>query len=132
MYLVLLVFYPDADLHREQKALVSVLMGIGAIVGWFSLGKRMSNPVERAGGIELGIRAAITCAVWSLLSLGLLRMLYKIQGADYRDPTNAILDIFRAAFFNAQYLMNWQVAGIGLFLGICAGVLTQNASKLWK
>ena len=132
MVLVLIAIYPNDGLEGDLPLLLGIFMGVGTLIGWMSLGKRLSDPRNRSSGFALGLRAAAACIFWILIMVGLLTMLDRIRDFDYREPTEAILDIFNTAMLYAVYLANWKVAAAAAGLGIFSGLLTQSAARLWK
>lgn len=132
MALVLIAYYPDEPFARNPMRLIQPFAVIGALVGWFSLGKRAEY--EEGWGIALGIRAAITTTVAVLTVLSIWAVILrivddKLQGA---RPMQAVLEAFGKAGEFGAYLLNVEVIGIGLFMGICAGVLTRNTARTWS
>lgn len=132
MVLVLIAVYPNDGLEGDLPLLLGIFMGIGLVIGWLSLGARLSDPRNETSGFALGLRAAAACVFWILVMVGFLTMLDRIRDFSYREPTEAVLDIFNTAMIYTVYLMNWKVAGTAAVLGAMAGILTKRAAVLWR
>lgn len=132
MVFVLISFYPDERWDREQTDLVRLFFAVGALVGWYSLGKRVA--VEEGSGIYLGLRAAITVTVWLLFLLSVNFVISRIIDNKLRgaDPMQAIFEMFEKAAEYAYFLLDLRLIAIIAFAGITVGVLTKNTQKRWK
>ncbi len=130
MYPILLIQYPEERFDLNQEILLGLFAGVGLMVGWFSLGKRISYKL--GSGIPLGMRAAVTCAVWIAGLVGLLQVLDRMGRHSYQEPMQAVLDLVGTAWSYFGFLLDWKVAGAALFLGITAGMLTENANRRWR
>ncbi|MEM8869833.1 MAG: TrgA family protein [Pseudomonadota bacterium] len=132
MALVLIAYYPDEPFARNPMKIIQPFAVIGALVGWFSLGVRAKH--DEGWGISLGIRAAITTTFAILTFLSIWAVILRIVDDKLRGarPMQAVLEAFGKAGEFGTYLLNPEIIGIGLFLGICVGVLTRNTARTWS
>lgn len=132
MALVFIAYYPEEPWARNPTRLLQTFGVIGALVGWYSLGRRVA--LEETTGIGLGIRAALTTAFWILAFVSIWKVIQQIIDEKFQGarPMEAVLDIFRWAGEYVVFALNIQIVGIALFLGICVGVLTRNAHHKWR
>ncbi len=132
MVIVLAIYYPDAKLDRYMPNIFFVFGGLGALVGWYSLGRRVE--FEEGIGIGLGIRAALTTMAWIILALGIAFIMMEIVDERYRgrEPMAAIRGLIAQCMLLAGYLFHAKVFGIAIGMGIVAGLLTRNAHRMWR
>ena len=132
MVIVLAMYYPDAKLDRHMPNIFFVFGGLGALVGWYSLGRRVE--FEEGIGIGLGIRAALTTMAWIILALGISFVIMEILDNKFRglEPMAAIRALVEQCMVFAGYLFHAKVFGIALGMGIVAGLLTRNAHRKWR
>ena len=76
MAVVLIAYYPDEPFARNPMRLIQPFAVIGALVGWFSQGKRAEY--ADGWGIALGLRAAITTTVAVLTVLSIWAVILRI------------------------------------------------------
>lgn len=132
MVIVLAMYYPDARLERHMPRIFIVFGGLGALVGWYSLGKRVE--VEEGIGVGLGIRAAMTTMAWIILALGIAFVVSEILDNKFRglEPLAAIRALVEQCMILVGYLFHWNVFGIAIGMGIVAGLVTRNAHEKWR
>lgn len=132
MVIVLAMYYPDAKLDRYMPNIFFVFGGLGALVGWYSLGKRVE--AEQGIGIGLGIRAALTTMAWIILALGISFVIMEILDNKFRglDPMDAIGALVKQWVILSAYLFHAKVFGIAIGMGIISGLLTRNAYEKWR
>jgi len=132
MVIVLAMYYPDAKLDRYMPRIFIVFGGLGALVGWYSLGRRVE--FEEGIGIALGIRAALTTMAWVILALGISYVIMEILDDKFRglEPMAAIRALVEQCMFFAAYLFHTKVFGIAIGMGIIAGLLTRGAHRKWR
>jgi hypothetical protein len=130
MYFVFNAQYPDLRLDLLRNLLMGMLGAVGFLVGWFSLGRRVTGKL--GSGFVLGMRAAVTITVWALFLCALYYVLDRIAIHAYREPMEAILALFDKMTEYALYLLNWRIAGLALLIGVTCGTLSENAARRWN
>ncbi|MEM8789584.1 MAG: TrgA family protein [Pseudomonadota bacterium] len=132
MVFVLIAYYPEEPWERSQTRLVQTFAVVGALVGWFSLGKRAGQ--ESGVGISLGIRAALTTTAWLLFVLSVNHVINRIIDSQLAGarPMQAIWEVVEKAVEYFGFLLHGQIIAIGLGLGIIAGIITARAQKAWR
>lgn len=132
MALVFVGYYPEEPWARNPTRLLQTFGVIGALVGWYSLGKRVA--AEESTGIGLGIRATLTTAFWVLTVVSIWKVITRIIDDKLRgaEPMAAVLEVFQRAAEYFAFAVNWQIIAIAMFGGICVGVLTRNVHHTWR
>lgn len=132
MVYLLIHFYPDENFQRDRGNLQLVFGGVGALVGWYSLGKRIAT--DGGTGIFLGLRAAVTVIVWLLFILAINHVIGQIVRDRFAgaEPMEAIWLMMQKAAEYSLYLLNLKFIGIIAFAGITVGVLTRNTHHKWN
>lgn len=131
MVFVLIYFYPDERFDKDLSGLMWVFGICGAIVGWKSMGRRIM--VEGGTGIFLGLRAAATTTIFIVVILGINYMRIEIGKGNLigGGAMDGVFVAMNKSIEYLQFLLHPKVAGIGLFLGVCSGVMTRNAYHRW-
>ena len=130
MYFVMLVQYPESRLEYNQKELISLLAGVGFLVGWRNLGVQAMH--EEVSSIALGLRAAVTCAVWMVIILSIRHIVSRMIVHGYSEPMDAIQDMFRTGLELVMLMGNVYVIGFACVAGMIASTLSVSASKMWS
>jgi len=132
MVLLLIAYYPDERFDREQSDLLKVFFAVGALVGWFSLGKRAAS--EEGTGIFLGLRAGITVAVSLLFILAIYHVVGDILDSRLAGarPMEAIWAVFEKAFEYSIFMLHAKFLGIAAFVSVTIGVLVKNTHRRWR
>ncbi len=130
MYFLVNSQYPDLRLELEREPLMGMLAVVGFLVGWLSLGKRVTTKL--GNGIFLGIRAAVTIAVWSVFLCALYYIVDQMLDHGFYEPLDAILAMFGKMTDYARYLLNWRIIALALFAGMTIGMLTENTARRWR
>lgn len=124
--------YPDEPWDSKLNSMIWVFGICGALVGWFSLGKRVETDTGR--GFVLGFRAAITVTVVLLFVLSINHMWGEIMAERLKGarPMEAIFVMFNKGAELAGFILNPRILGFGLFGYICTGVIARNTYFRWN
>lgn len=106
------------------------MAGLGAALGWFSLGPVMGRGYRES--IAYGLRTSVLIGVLAMFGVAVLLMLRKSTNQMYRgDPMAAVLDVPDLMYQYGQYMLNQDVLmalGAG---GILGGMLAELAARRW-
>ena len=132
MVFFLIQFYPDERFDREQSPLLRTFFAVGALVGWFSLGKRAAT--DEGTGVFLGLRAGITVTVALVFLLSIHHVIQRILDNKLAGarPMEAIWAVFSQAFEYGVFLLHPKFLGIGAFVAVTIGVLVKNTHRRWR
>lgn len=122
-------FIPDGrppGLLREISAL------IGVICGWSVLGRFLERPRTRVEAMGTGIRTSATMAFFTLLLFSIGDVLNKAIDGRYKDPKEALLDVFARAIVLGTPIVTSTVLAVLLLGGLLAGAIAQMAGARWK
>lgn len=125
--------YPEEPWDTKLNAMIWTFGICGALVGWFSLGKRAEQ--ESAGsGIVLGFRAAITVSVLIIFVLSTNFMFAEILAERLRGarPMEAIFVMFDQAGVYTSFIINPVILGVGLVVYVIVGVLARKTYFTWN
>ncbi len=129
---VLIAFYPEERFERDQIGLHIVFGGVGALVGWLSLGKRIKS--DGGTGIFLGLRAALVVIIWIIFVLSVNFVIQEIIKDKFTgaEPMAAIFQMFAKGAEYFTFLLNGRLVAMIAFAGVTVGVLTRNTHHKWR
>ncbi len=107
--------------------LAPVAAAIGAVIGWFVMGRLVGEGYRAALGS--GLRTSVTLVVWCLLVFDTALMLRKAVRMRYDGPMEAVTDIFRLSLDSAQLLLLPGVLATLLLGGLAGGVAAEAARR---
>ncbi len=128
-FVVKIVTEIHPDLARDVNALAATAAGVGFLVGWRGLGRKVG--VEDTKASRLGLRAGVSVFLWTLFFYAFWFMIQGIIDWNYRQPMTAVLQIPRMMINYAKFAMNWQTITAIVILSMIGGVITHNAWKKW-
>lgn len=115
-----------AGLLREIAAM------IGLICGWLIMGSFLNKPRGRIEAMGTGMRTALTLTVFTLLGYAIWDMLMRAIDGRYKEPMQAVLDIFARAIALGRPILSPEVLGTLLLGGLAGGAVSHWAASRWK
>ena len=106
-----------------------VNMVLGALVGWFIIGRRAGLGYVNA--ISNGLTGALVLAFWALFAQAGNEMLRLALLRRYDGPLEAITAVFQTMIDFSVHLLDVQVLATLLIGGIVVAALTESASRRW-
>jgi len=125
-------YYPEEEFWRDWPEMFYLFGAVGFLVGWKSTGRRVAE--EGGTGIGLGLRAAITVALWVIFLLSVNNLWSQISKAKLKgeDPKQAVYTMAEAALEYSTYMANPKLILIAAFMGVTVGVLVRNTHHRWR
>lgn len=117
---------------RPAGLLPEVSAIVGFLSGWFVLGNFLTRPRARLEAVGTGIRTSVTMAFILLIGFSTWEMLLRAIDGRYKNPLEAVLDIFGRALVLGQPIFTPGVLGMLLLGGLVAGAVAHFASTRWK
>ena len=132
MAFLLVRFYPEEPWENDLMDMLKVFFVIGALIGWFSLGKRAAY--EEGKGVFLGLRAGITVAVAILFVLAIYHVVGEILDNRLAGarPMEAIWAVFVQVAEYAVFMLHGKFLAIAAFASVTIGVLVKNTQRNWR
>ncbi|WP_373352746.1 TrgA family protein [Pseudoroseicyclus sp. CXY001] len=103
---------------------------IGLVVGWLILGVRAGQGYVTAVGVGLTTAAAL--ALWSLFLFSFAQMIDRSLDKRYDGPVEALVDVFRFMWENAQIVAVQEVLLALAIGGALIGMLVEFTSHHWR
>ncbi|UWR23896.1 TrgA family protein [Sulfitobacter sp. S190] len=107
-----------------------VNMAIGALTGWFIMGRRSGRGLVH--GINNGLTGTAVMMLWALGWHAAYEMFRQAMRNRFDGPMEALTEIFLIASDNAVTIATVSVLGTAVIGAVIAGVLTDFAAKTWR
>lgn len=104
--------------------------GIGAVVGWFVMGR--STGAGTSAAIGSGIKTSLLTVFWVLLVFSIYLMIKKSTHMMYDGPMEAVLGIFDFMIEYGRKMLVADFMGVVLGGGALGGILAEMAGKRWS
>ena len=101
--------------------------GIGAVVGWFVMGRSTGRGTSSA--IGSGIKTSLLTVFWVLLVFSIYLMIKKSTHMMYDGPMEAVLAIFDIMVKYGTFALTPEVLGTLAVGGMLGGVLAEWVSR---
>ncbi len=126
--IVVVNVYPDTA--RRSVGMTSTAVLTGLILGWRSLGKRISE--DEGSGMNSGIKAGVLMFVWVIFLYALENMIGGIKDNLYYQPMTALLVIPAGMIKYAIMALNVPIIGTMVVLAAISGKVTKTADTRWN
>ncbi len=126
--IVVVNVYPDAA--RRSVGLTTTAVLAGLIIGWRSLGKRISE--DEGSGMNSGLKAGVLMFVWVIFLYALENMIGGIKDNLYYQPMTALLVIPAGMIKYGQMALNVPLIGTMVVLAAISGKVTKTADSRWS
>lgn len=107
-----------------------VNLGLGAIMGWVVIGRRVGRGISAA--IGNGVTGAAALIFWGLFTQSCNEMLRLSLRRRYDGPVEALTDLFRIGIEYAVTMATAPVLGTLLIGGIVAAMLAEVSFRYWR
>tara|TARA_R110000751_G_scaffold80580_4_gene162616 strand:+ start:5134 stop:5574 length:441 start_codon:yes stop_codon:yes gene_type:complete len=107
-----------------------VNIALGAVVGWFVMGKRAGRGVTSA--INNGLTGVLVFVLWGLFIQACNEMVRLAMRNRYDGPFEAVVDVFKIGAEYGLILLVPLVIGTLVAGGILAGLATEVAWRKWR
>jgi len=107
-----------------------VNMGLGAIMGWVVIGKRIGRGITAA--INNGLTGTAALIFWGLFLQAGNEMLRLSLRRRYDGPVEALTDLFRIGMEYAQTMATVPVLGTLFVGGVVAAMLAEISARHWR
>lgn len=104
--------------------------GLGALVGWIVIGKRIGRGISAA--INNGLTGAAALLFWGLFTQSGNEMLRLSLRRRYKGPVEALTDMFRIGMEFAVTIATPAVLGTVILGAVVASVLAEVSSRYWR
>lgn len=128
MVIVVVNVYPDAARRSVGMTTVAVLTGL--IIGWRSLGKKVSE--DEGSGINSGLKAGVLMFIWMIFLFALENMIGGIKDNLYYQPMTALLVIPAGMIKYGQMALNVPIIGTMVVFAAISGKVTKTADTRWN
>ncbi len=105
-------------------------MAIGALCGWFVMGKRAGRGATAA--INNGFTGMVSLVFWALFVQGGYEMIRLAMRNRYDDAFESLIAIFEIMINHAKILMDAPLVVTLIVGGVITGLLTENAWRRWR
>lgn len=112
----------QAGLVRESCA------GLGLVIGWRVLGGFLDQRRGRVEAMGTGLRAALS----ALILFALREVALRAIDGRYRDPMQAVLDVFSRILHLGSGMLRADVMAALLLGGLLCGALAHMAAARWS
>lgn len=129
-YLASLAYVPFLPEDMPTFWLGPINAGIGAILGWRFLGRRVKGGALTAA--QTGILSAALGLFWSGAFFSIKDMLIRSMDLRYRGLEDALMGVGDLWLHYVGLAMNLPVVGVLVIGGAAAGVLAQIAGRMWR
>ena len=107
-----------------------VNMVLGALCGWFVMGKRAGRGTTSA--INNGFTGMVSLVFWGLFVQGANEMVRLAMRNRYDNAFEAVVAIFEIMAEFATIMLNLPLILTLVFGGVIVGLLTEHASRKWR
>ncbi len=108
-----------------------IMVGLGLIIGWRSLGRNAGRGY--ADAVSYGLRTSILLVFWGLLGFSIYTMLLRSMRQLYRaDVGKALLDVPDIMMDYGKYLLAQDVLVALVVGGLLAGLAAEWTSRRWS
>lgn len=128
-YLAAEAFKPAMPEGTQFGVFGLVCAGIGALCGWFIMGRLAGLGYYAASGF--GARTSVTLVFWALLAFSLREMILRSTKLRYDGPMEALTAALALMLEYGRLMLTPEVLGTLLVGGLLGGVLTEWAAKRW-
>lgn len=117
----------------QQAGLVrEICAGLGLVIGWRVLGGFLDQRRGRVEAMGTGLRAALTVALSALILFALREVALRAIDGRYRDPMQAVLDVFSRILHLGAGMLRADVMAALLLGGLLGGALAHMAAARWN
>lgn len=107
-----------------------VNMAIGALVGWFLMGRRAGQGITP--GVTNGITGVAVMVFWALFVQGCYEMVRLAMRNRYDGPFEAILAIFEIGYEYGVIIAQPNILWTLVIGAVCSGLLAEYISRIWR
>lgn len=129
-YLASLAYVPYLPEDMPTFWLGPINAGIGVIMGWRFLGRRVQGGAIAAA--QTGILSAALGLFWSGAFFAIKEMLTRSMNLRYKGMEDALMGVGDLWLHYVGLAMNLPVVGVLAVGGAAAGVLAQIARRMWR
>jgi len=129
-FLTALLFLPHIPDGQRGQWFAPSSAGLGAVVGWMVMGRLVGGDYKAAARAGLGTAGWLF--FWGLLVFSLRVMLIRSYGQWYKNPMDALTSLYGIGADYGLMAMRIEVLGPLIVGGMCAGVITEFASRRWR
>lgn len=126
-----LAYVPQLPEGADLGYLRQIMLGLGAVIGWWGVGRQVGRGYGAAAGY--GLRGAALIVLWALLGFSTYIMLTRSMRRMYQsDPGRALLDVPRIMIDYGRLLMAQEVILALVVGGLAAGLIAEWTARRWS